>query len=383
MDKVKLGLVGLGNIGGLHLRNIPNIDTVELAAVCDIVPEKAKAVSEQYGCPGYTDSDAMLADHVCDAVLIGTPHYAHTTIGIAAFESGHHVLVEKPISVHKADCERLIAAHKGTDLVFGAMFNQRTDPSYRKIKQLVEDGELGQFLRINWIITTWFRTQTYYDSGGWRATWAGEGGGVLLNQCPHNLDLLQWICGMPTKVHGFCGIGKRHTIEVEDEVTAYMEYPGDCTGVFITTTGEAPGTNRLEIAGDKAKLVYEAGTITLTRNLVASQEFLRTSEQSFARPPTEVETFSFEDHGRQHTGILENFCDAILTGAPLLAPGEEGIHSVELGNAMLYSSLIGRPVPVPIDAEAYESKLQELIASSSFVKEATERTETDMGKSFG
>jgi predicted dehydrogenase len=383
MDKVRLGLVGLGNIGTLHLRNIEHMDVVELAAVCDIIPEKAKAVSERYNCPGYTDSDAMLADHVCDAVLIGTPHYFHTTIGIAAFESGHHVLVEKPISVHKADCERLIAAHKGTDLVFGAMFNQRTDPSYLKIKQLVDDGELGQFLRINWIITTWFRTQAYYDSGGWRATWAGEGGGVLLNQCPHNLDLLQWICGMPTVVHGFCGIGKRHTIEVEDEVTAYMEYPGGCTGVFITTTGEAPGTNRFEIAGDKGKLVYEGGKITLTRNVVPADEFLRTSPESFARPPTLVETFTFEDRGRQHTGILENFCDAILTGTPLLAPGEEGIHSVELGNAMLYSSLIGRPVPVPIDGAAYESKLKELIAGSSFVKETTERTETDMGKSFG
>ncbi|MFL7794172.1 MAG: Gfo/Idh/MocA family protein, partial [Anaerolineae bacterium] len=224
-EKVRLAVVGLNGIGKLHMRNVENLDKVELAAVCDIVPERAQAAAEQYGCLAYTDSNALLKDRVCDAVVIATPHYDHTTIGIAALESGHHVLVEKPISVHKADCERLIAAHKDKGLVFAAMFNQRTDPHYRKIKQLVDEGEVGDSLRISLIITTWFRTQTYYDSGGWRATWAGEGGGVLLNQCPHNLDLLQWICGMPSKVWAMCHLGKRHNIEVEDEVTAYLEYP--------------------------------------------------------------------------------------------------------------------------------------------------------------
>jgi predicted dehydrogenase len=382
MAKVRIAVIGIGNIGNLHLRNIPNEPKVELTAVCDIVPEKANVAAEQHGVKAYLNSDKLLADRVCDAVIIGTPHYAHTTIGIAALESGHHVLVEKPISVHKADCERLIAAHAAKDLIFAAMFNQRTDPYYQKIKALVEGGELGQFLRINWIITTWFRTQTYYDSGGWRATWSGEGGGVLLNQCPHNLDLLQWICGMPTKIHGFCTIGKRHSIEVEDEVTAYMEYPGGCTGIFVTTTGEAPGTNRFEIAGDKGKLVYENGVITFTRNVIPAAEFLQTSEQSFARPGTEVETFTFDNHGRQHAEILENFADAILNGAELIAPAEEGIHSVELANTMLYSSLIGQPVDLPLDSAAYETKLQELIATSTFVKESSDQTESDMTKSF-
>jgi predicted dehydrogenase len=383
VDKVRLGLVGLGNIGTLHLGNIERQPKVELTAVCDLVPEKAYATAEKYGCKAYLDSAAMLNDRICDAIIIGTPHYAHTTIGIAALQSGHHVLVEKPISVHKADCERLIAAHKANkELVFAAMFNQRTDPYYKKIKEMVDGGELGQFLRINWIITTWFRTQAYYDSGGWRATWQGEGGGVLLNQCPHNLDLLQWICGMPTKVHGFCGIGKRHNIEVEDEVTAYMEYPGGCTGVFVTTTGEAPGTNRFEIAGDKGKLVYEGNQIIYTRNTIPAAEFLRTSPESFARPETEVAIYEFDNHGGAHAEVLENFCDAILTGATLVAPAEEGINSVELANSMLYSSLLGQPVALPLDGAAYEAKLKELIANSAFVKNTSEQTETDMSKSF-
>ncbi len=383
MEKVKIAVIGLGNIGTLHLGNIENEPKVELTAVCDIVPEKAKTVAEKYGVKAYFDSDTLLSDHVCDAVIIGTPHYFHTTIGIAAMDSGHHVLVEKPISVHKADCERLIAAHaRNKDMVFAAMFNQRTDPHYQKIRDIVQSGELGHLMRINWIITNWFRTQAYYDSGGWRATWAGEGGGVLLNQCPHNLDLLQWICGMPERIRGFCDIGKRHNIEVEDEVTAFMEYPGGCTGLFVTSTGEAPGTNRLEIAGDRGKLVYENGQISYTRNEVSSTEFLNTCPESFARPPVWDIVIPVRGHGGEHAAVLSNFADAIRNGAPLIAPAEEGINSVELANAMLFSSLKGRPVDLPLDSAEYEAELQRLIAGSTFAKRTVEQTVSDMEKSF-
>lgn len=381
-DKVRMAVIGVGVIGNLHLQNIATSHKVELTAVCDVVPGKAQAAAEKYGCRAYTDSGALLKDHVCDAVLICTPHYAHTTIGIAALESGHHVLVEKPISVHKADCERLIAAHKDTNLVFAAMFNLRTDPHYKKIKQLVDAGELADLLRISWIVTDWFRPQVYYDSGGWRATWAGEGGGVLLNQCPHQLDLLQWICGMPGKVWGFCGLGKRHNIEVEDEVTAYLEYPGGCTGVFITSTGEAPGTNRFEIAGENGRLVLEMGRLVFTRNKVPASEFLRSSKESFARPEVSEETFQIDGYGGQHVEVLENFADAILEGKALIAPAEEGIHSVELANAMLYSSLIGEPVELPLDGEAFERELKKLIENSTFVKAEEVEAEVDMEASF-
>jgi predicted dehydrogenase len=384
MEKVKLAVVGIGNIGNLHLGNIEQEPKVELTAVCDIIPERAKVAADKFGVKAYFDSNTMLKDHVCDAVIIGTPHYDHTTIGIAAMDSGHHVLVEKPISVHKADCERLIAAHeRNADLVFGAMFNQRTDPYYQKIRDIVHSGELGDLLRINWIITNWFRTQAYYDSGGWRATWAGEGGGVLLNQCPHNLDLLQWICGMPEKIRGFCDIGKRHKIEVEDEVTAFLEYPGGYTGLFVTSTGEAPGTNRLEIAGDQGKLVYENGKITYTRNEVGAKDFLNTCQESFARPPVwDVVIPVGGGHGGQHAEVLSNFADAIRTGTPLIAPAEEGINSVELANAMLFSSIKGHPVKLPLDSAEYESELKKLIASSTYIKETKEQTASDMGESF-
>ena len=382
MEQVRIAVIGVGNMGSSHLVNIAKEPKVSLTAVCDVIPERAQAAAERYGCTPYYDSDKLLADHVCDAVLIATPHYAHTTIGIAAMQAGYHVLVEKPISVHRADCERLIAAHEDKNIVFAAMFNQRTDPHYKKIRQIVRSGELGKLERISWIITDWFRTQMYYDSGGWRATWEGEGGGVLLNQCPHNLDLLQWICGMPLRIRGFCGLGTWHNIEVEDQVTAFLEYEDNCTGVFIASTGEAPGTNRLEIAGEHGKLVYEYGILTFLRNEVPSRQFCQESDQMFAKPAVVNVDLQVEVNGGQHAEVLENFANAILTGAPLIAPAEEGIHSVELANAMLYSSFINRTVDLPLDGSAYEQKLMELIRTSQFKKTTTDTLADDFSKSF-
>jgi len=364
MKTVKIGLVGIGNIGQLHLNNISKMGNIEITALCDLVRAKAKKASAKYGGRVFTDYKKLLKVKVCDAILICTPHYAHTTIGIDALKAGYHVLVEKPISVHKADCERLIAAHKNKKQVFAAMFNQRTDPHYRKVKQLIDDGELGPLQRVNWIITDWFRPNIYYRSSPWRATWAGEGGGVLLNQCPHQLDLLQWLCGIPTRVRAFCGIGKRHKIETEDEVTAYFEYANGATGVFVTTTGEAPGTNRLEICGDKGKVVVEEGKIAFTRNEIATNKFSKTTKDSFSKPTVRYINIPTKGYGGQHAEIVENFADAILKGRKLIAPAREGISSVELANAILYSHLTGKTVELPLDGKAFERKLKQLIKDS-------------------
>ena len=371
MNEVRLGVIGVGGMGGCHAGSVlaGKIERLRLTAVSDINPK----VLERFADPvkKFTDSRALIQSGAVDAVLIATPHFDHTTTGIAALSANLHVLVEKPISVHKADAERLIAAWKGGKQVFAAMFNQRTDPQYQRIRRLVQGGELGALQRVCWIVTNWFRSQAYYNSGGWRATWKGEGGGVLLNQCPHNLDLLQWMCGMPVRVRGFCGLGKRHDIEVEDEVTAYLEYANGATGVFITGTGEAPGTNRLEICGDRGRLVLENGELRFTRNEVPTGEFLRTSRDGFATPPVWQVTFPPVDGGAQHVGIMRNFTEAILDGKPLLAPAPEGIHSVELANAMLYSSLLGQTVELPLDSAAYERRLQQLIRESKATKAPT------------
>lgn len=387
MNKVRIGIVGLGNMGSAHARQIlaGKINRLELGAVADLHAEKLARVPQV---KGFTRTSEMMASGLIDAVLIATPHYDHTALGVAALEAGLHVMVEKPISVHRADCERLLAAHAGREdkQVFAAMFNQRTDLYYQKIRSLVRDGELGEIRRVNWIITNWFRTHAYYASGGWRATWAGEGGGVLLNQCPHNLDLFQWIFGMPARVSAHCAFGKYHDIEVEDDVTAFLEFPNGATGVFITSTGEAPGTNRLEVTGDRGRLVYEDDRLTFVRNEVPMGEFSRTSTESFARPATWQIAIPVAGHGGQHNEILQNFTDAILDRAPLIAPAPEGIHSVELANAMLLSAWTGKPADLPIDGRKYERLLKARVAESAKQgkkKKVRELAPVDLAKSFG
>ena len=381
MNSVRIGIAGLGNMGSAHARQIleGKIPRLELAAICDANPGKMRQFPQTRHYPG---SEAMIRSRAIDAILIATPHYSHTVVGIDALKHGLHVMVEKPVSVHKADCVKLITAHKNKRQVFAAMFNQRTDPFYIKIRDLVRGGKLGKIRRVNWIITNWFRTDAYYASSDWRATWRDEGGGVLLNQCPHNLDILQWIFGMPKTVRGFCRIGHYHKIEVEDDVTAWFDYPNGATGVFITSTGEAPGTNRLEIAGDLGRLVYEADAIHFTRNEVEASKFCRVSKESFAAPATYREPVAVEGHGGQHNEILKNFADAILDGARLIAPAKEGIHSVELANAILLSSLENRTIAFPMNANVYKKRLESLIKNSKIKKKTVKSVVADLSKSF-
>ncbi len=378
---LRVGVIGLGNMGSSYAQRLAQgeVPGATLAAVCDV--QEARQTKWTMAA-AWSDPQAMLDAGALDAVVVATPHYSHTDLGIAALEKGLHVLVDKPISVHKADAERLIAAHRNPKQVFAAMFNQRTDGYYRKIKQLIASGALGEIRRVHWIITNWFRSAAYYASSDWRATWAGEGGGVLLNQCPHQLDMLCWLVGAPSAVTAFCHFGKYHDIEVEDEVTAYLEYANGCTGVFVASTGEAPGTNRLEITGENGKLVLENDRLMFHRNDVPMSEFSRTTPELFAAPKVSVEEFFDLDHGPQHTGILKNFIEAIRDGAPLIAPAAEGLASVELANAMLLSAFENRRVTWPIDARAYAARLQERIDTSTHHKKVIPQTVGDMGGSF-
>ena len=385
--KVKFGIIGIGNMGTAHSQMMENISNVELVAVCDI-NEKAfdrmtPATREKVNC--YTDVNEFFKDPQLEAVLIAVPHYFHVDLAIAAMEHGKHVIVEKPISVHKAEAQRLIdAAEKYPELVRSAMFNQRTLPAHRKLKSMIDNGELGKINRINWIITDWFRTQRYYDSGDWRATWAGEGGGVLLNQCPHQLDLMQWLFGMPVLVSAQVKIGKYHDIEVEDEVNAYLEYENGCVGNFITTTGEAPGTNRLEVTAERGRVILEDGQITFLRNEVETSVQIRESELGFRKPDTWECKINIGSESRpQHAVVVENVANAILKGEKLIAPLAEGIRGLELGNAMLMSGLTKAPVTLPIDSAKYAAMLADLIANSKRgAKEVKEAATVNMSSTY-
>ncbi len=383
MNTVRLGIIGLGNIGKYHADYLLNrkVTRCALTAVADAFTPLDRYAQESL--KTFTDGEALIRSGLVDAVVIATPHYQHTTLGISAIEAGLHVMVEKPISVHKADAERLIAAHRARpDRVFAAMFQLRTEPRYMKIKRLIEAGDLGTLVRTSWIMTDWYRTEAYYASGGWRATWKGEGGGVLLNQCPHNLDILQWLCGMPQSVRGFCQLGRYHAIEVEDNVTAYWAWTNGATGVFVTSTGEAPGTNRLEICGTRGRLVLEDNRLRFTRNEADMIEFSRSAKAGFARPDIWNIDIPFDNAPAQHATLMQNFVDSILDGAPLVAPGEDGLRSVELANAMLYSSILGQTVELPLDGAAYERTLEGLIAQSKFEKKVAAVNGEDFTKSF-
>jgi predicted dehydrogenase len=382
MNKVRVGIIGLGNMGKYHADYLQQgkVTRCELTAVASGTASKLEKYNQL---KTFDAGEKLIRSGEVDAVLIATPHYSHTTLGIEAFKAGLHVMVEKPISVHKADCERLISAAKANPkLVFGAMFQLRTEPRYKKLKQLIETGELGQIVRVNWIITDWFRTEAYYASGGWRATWKGEGGGALLNQCPHQLDLLQWLVGMPGCIRAFCQFGRYHNIEVEDNVTVFMEYANGATGVFITSTGEAPGTNRFEIAGDRGKIVIEGGKMTFTRNEVSMRDFSKTAKTGFARPDIWNVDLPVENSPAQHATVMQNFVDAILDGSPLIVPGAEGINSVEIANAALYSTWTRQSVELPLNSGAYEEALKKQIAESRFERKVVATSDEDFTKSF-
>jgi len=382
MTSVRLGLIGLGNIGQHHAAYLMagKVNHAELVAVSDAVPSKL----EQYKpLKIFHTGEELINSGLVDAVIIATPHYQHTSLGIAALKEGLHVMVEKPISAHKADAERLIAAHRARpELVFAGMFQLRAEPRYLKIRNLLQSGELGQVIRMSWIMTDWFRTEAYYASGGWRATWKGEGGGVLLNQCLHNLDVLQWLLGMPSMVRGFCQLGRFHEIEVEDNVTAYLEFPNGASGTFVSSTGEAPGTNRFEIAGTRGKLVLENNRLLFTRNESDALQFSKTAKLGFAKPDVWNVEIPFENAANGHAILIQNFVNAIIQQEPLIAPGAEGIHSVELANVILYSSLLAQDVKLPMDGVAYERKLNELIASSKIQKKVVQGSNEDFTKSF-
>ncbi len=357
---VRLGIIGIGNMGSGHVQNILAGKTPEitLAAVADRRQSRRDWAGEKLpGVPVFTEGAELIDSGLCDAVLIAVPHYQHPVLAEQAFAKGLHVLCEKPAGVYTNAVKEMNAAADRAGKTFGMMFNQRTNCVYRKMHEMVVSGELGDLKRVNWIITDWYRTQIYYDSGDWRATWAGEGGGVLLNQCPHQLDLLQWICGLPKKVQAFCHEGKWHDIEVEDDVTAYLEFENGATGVFVTTTGDAPGTNRFELTGTRGKLVCENDVLTFWRLKEDEREFCRSSKEGFAKPEMEKIIVETDGENPQHVGVLNAFAANILRGEPLVADGREGIRGLTLSNAMHLSGWLKEPVEIPFDEDLFEREL--------------------------
>jgi predicted dehydrogenase len=386
--KIKLGIIGIGNMGSGHASNIKNGECpdIEITAIVDNNSERlAWAKEQEYGenIKYFDNAIDMLDSGVIDSCLIAVPHYDHTVFAIECMKRNIHIMVEKPAGVYtKQVIEMNEEAKKHPEVVFGMMFNQRTNCIYRKLRELVQSGEYGEIRRTNWIITDWYRPQAYYNSGGWRATWSGEGGGVLLNQCPHQLDLWQWICGMPKKIQAHLHYGKWHDIEVEDDVTAYVEYENGATGVFITTTGDAHGTNRFEIQMDRAKFVVENNSLFMEEYEISEPEFSKTNTVPFATMGSKKCIVETDGKNLQHIGVLNAWSNAILNGGELVARGEEGINGLTLSNAMHLSSFLGREVELPLDHELYYSELMKRVAISR-KKDNVKAVFADTSKTYG
>lgn len=363
MKTVKVAVIGIGNMGFAHAACIAEnqINCMSLTAVCDISEKKLNKFSEKYPIiKCYTSYEQLFNDKICDSVIIAVPHPLHAEIAIKAFEYGLNVMLEKPADISVTKVKKLNEAAEKSGKVFSIMFNQRTNPLFAKAREIVQSGELGELKRTVWIITNWFRTQNYYDSGDWRATWSGEGGGVLLNQAPHNLDLWQWICGMPESVTAFCDIAKYHNIEVEDDAMIFIRYKNGATGVFMTSTGEYPGTNRLEISGDLGKIVLENGVLKQYKLKEPISEVIANSKQGFAQIDYGYEEIKQERPETSHKGILQNFANAVLFGEELISPGIDGINEITLSNAAYLSEWQGnKEITLPFDSELFDNLLAE------------------------
>ncbi len=383
---VRLGIIGVGNMGTSHINmNLQGKHKeLRITAVADIDPDRltaAKALMPSL--KTFDSAEAIIDSGEVDAVLIATPHYFHSPIAQYAFSKGIHVLSEKPAGVYTKQVREMNEAAAKSDVVFGMMFNQRTNCLYRKMRELVQSGELGEIKRVNWIITDWYRTQAYYNSGGWRATWEGEGGGVLLNQCPHQLDLWQWICGLPVKVRAYAHEGKWHDIEVEDDVTIYVEYANGATGTFITTTGDFPGTNRFEITLDGGKLVCENDKLMLYKLEEKVSDNLKNSPEGFGKIKGEWIEVETDGRNKQHSEVTNKFAAAILRGEELTARGEEGIRGLSISNAAHLSSWLGKEVELPVDEDLYYAELQKKIATGNADKKVVVATvQADMSSTF-
>ncbi len=386
IQPVRFGIIGVGNMGTSHINMHLQGKHKELriTAVADINPERLDAAKKLMpSLKTFDSAEALIDSGEVDVALIATPHYDHSPIAQYAFSKGVHVLTEKPAGVYTKQVREMNEAAAKTDLVFGIMYNQRTNCVYRKMRELVQSGELGEIRRVSWIITDWYRTQAYYNSGGWRATWKGEGGGVLLNQCPHNLDLWQWICGLPVKVKAFVHEGKWHDIEVEDYVTIYVEYANGATGTFITTTGDCPGTNRFEITLDGGKLVCEDNKLRLYKLNGRDSAHCAPAEEGFGWIEGEWIDVETDGMNKQHSEVCNKFAAAVLRGEELTAKGEEGIRGLSISNAAHLSAWLGKEVELPVDEDVYYAELQKKIAAGKAEKDnVVAAVQSDMSSTF-
>ncbi|MGJ8679894.1 Gfo/Idh/MocA family protein [Paraglaciecola sp.] len=379
-QNIKLGVIGLGNIAQQHIQNVISgaVKNCKITALC---ARNDSGQAKELGAIHFTRYQDLIDSGEVDTVLIATPTLSHFEITKYALEKNLHVMLEKPIGLSSWEGEELVklAPEKSQ---FALMLNQRTDPTFAKMKQVIESGILGEIKRTHWTMTNWFRPDIYFQVSDWRATWKGEGGGLLVNQCIHNLDIFQWVCGIPSEITAFCEFGKYHNIEVEDEVTAYLRYENKATGVFVGSTGEAPGVNRFDIIGDNGSIHFENGKLTQKLNDQSTAEFCANTDEMFGMPKVTVSDLSTDESVNQHAIIMNNFVNAIHNNEALIAPAKDGLASLDIANGILQSSWNKQTVSLPLDRAGYQALLNEKAQSSSLRKKSNAEAKVDMNASY-
>lgn len=382
--EIKLGVIGLGNIAKQHINNITSeqVSNCKITALCS---RNKTTLADELGAHHFTDYKALVDSGEVDAVLIATPTLSHFEIAVYALSKNLHVMLEKPIGLSSSEGEKLVSlANEKTK--FALMLNQRTDPTFKAMKKIVDSGVLGEIQRTHWTMTNWFRPDIYFQVSDWRATWKGEGGGLLVNQCIHNLDIFQWICGIPSQITAFSEFGKYHKIEVEDEVTAYLRYKNKATGVFIGSTGEAPGVNRFDVIGDKGSLHFTVengkGKLIQKLNDQSTAQFCASTDEMFGMPLVTETDISSTETVNQHAIVMNNFINAINHNEPLIAPAEDGLASLDIANAMLLSTWHKETITLPLQREVYQKALDEKITNSTLREKSNAEAKVDMSASY-
>jgi len=378
MKKVRIGIIGVGGMGSAHCISAKELKETKLVFVCDIDEKIAKAKSKEFGVPYFTDYKKAFKSGLCDAVVIATPHWIHPEIAIFAFKNGLHVLSEKPIAVTVADADRMIKAAKDNKKVFAVMFQKRTTSFVKKLTEIIKSAAIGEVTR-TLCIDPWYRTQSYYDSGTWRATWAGEGGGVLINQSSHTIDLFTYIAGLPAKVEAKTRTSL-HKIEVEDEVAVSLEYKNGGWGYFYTSTCEPAGKDAslyMEIAGEKGKIVVSGTDITLYTYSVPVSKFTHQSKGMWSSLDVKEEKVKLDKDVLGHREIMRNFAMAIHKKEKLISPGQEGLNAVEFFNACILSGMKNKAVKIPVNRNEYNSLMKNLVKNSKAKKNVKVQRVTD------
>ncbi|MGQ9541665.1 MAG: Gfo/Idh/MocA family protein [Armatimonadota bacterium] len=376
MERVRFGVIGVGGMGIAHAHLIQQSEEAELVAVCSASVERTQQVAQRFGVPGFTDYRELLRNGLVDAVLIATPHPSHAQIAEYAFQHGVHVLCEKPLAVSISEGRRMVDSARQNRCLLGAMLQMRTERHFRIARRAVEEGIIGNLMRAQ-MVATWCRSQAYYQSASWRGTWAGEGGGVLLNQAPHQLDILCWLAGLPCKVTAQIRT-RYHRIEVEDEAFALLEYPNGAHGYIYVNVSEVPYTRHFEVVGEQGKVVLDGEQVSVVRIVPPIPQYMEQAQDMWEVPATQTWDIDLPQGETGHAAVIRNFARVVLgREEALIAPGEEALWSLELANAIILSALRDKTVTLPLDGQEYDALLQELRASSQPKQSTQEVRRTD------